>query len=352
MSPPCRPRSTTTRPRGSPSPSSGASPDGPPSPRPCSGTAWASSADGHRGAEPPTPTTSGPSSPHQAVPSWSCAADRLSLVELVIARNPDPESKLPYLMRVPLGEGLVFRTSGTWPRTKALYCHPVPVGDWPATPEVVETIDLLSCQRRGAAVDVVASRARENRSQIVYTRARGREMVFWQSARTRKQARPGVRTPTARAAGLAELSIVVDSHERYAYDFAGKPVRVVRRALPCGDYAVLAADRLIAAVERKSLADLTSSLLTGSLKYQLVGLVGLPRAAVVVEDRYSQAFISRHGRPAVVLDGLAELQVAFPTVPVVFCETRKLAQEYTYRYLAAAHRWATDTADLSGVLGP
>jgi len=54
-------------------------------------------------------------------------------------------------------------------------------------------------------------RARENRSQLVFTTARGREAVFWQSPRTRKQARPNVRVPTARAAGIAVLEIVVDS---------------------------------------------------------------------------------------------------------------------------------------------
>jgi hypothetical protein len=272
-------------------------------------------------------------------------------VELTIVRNPDPDSSLPYLLRVPLGEGLLFRTSGTWPRTKALYCHPVPIAEWPAEPELVETIELRACQRRGAAVDVVASRSRENRSQIVYTSARGRQMVFWQSARTRKQARPGVRTPTARAAGHAELDIVVDARERYGYDFAGKPVRVVRRALPCGDYGLLVGDRLIAAVERKSLPDLTSSVLNGTLKYQLVELAALPRAAVVVEERYSQVFTLQHARPAVVLDRLAELQVAFPTIPIIFCETRKLAQEFTYRYLAAARTWAVESSQLDG-LGP
>lgn len=46
---------------------------------------------------------------------------------MVIARNPDPDSALPFLLRLPLGEGLLFRTKGTWPRTGALYCHPVPV---------------------------------------------------------------------------------------------------------------------------------------------------------------------------------------------------------------------------------
>ena len=189
-----------------------------------------------------------------------------ALVELLIARNPDPQSSLPYLMRVPLGRaGLVFRVKDTWPRTSAVYCHPVDVDEWPADAEIVERVPLRSCARRGAAIDVVADRAREQRSQIVFTRGRGREMVFWQSPRTRKQARPDVRLPTARASGIAELEIVVDAHERYAYRFAGKPVRTVSRGLRCGDYAVLTADGtgVAAAVERKSLPDLLSSLTSG-----------------------------------------------------------------------------------------
>lgn len=197
----------------------------------------------------------------------------------------------------------------------------------------------------------MAARQRESRSQIVYTRARGREMVFWQSARTRKQSRPGVRMPTARAAGIAELEIVVDSRERYAYDFAGKPVRATRRTLPCGDYGLLHGGRLIAAVERKSLDDLTSSLLSGKLKYQLTELAALPRAAVVVEERYSQIFAQTWARPATVADSLAELQTTFSTVSIQFCDNRKLAQEHVYRYLAAVHTWAQDSLDTAGSLG-
>ena len=76
-------------------------------------------------------------------------------MELLIARNPDPDSALPYLLRVPIGsEGLLFRTKGTWPRTSALYCHPVPMTDWPAEPEIVERIPLKACARRGAAIDL------------------------------------------------------------------------------------------------------------------------------------------------------------------------------------------------------
>ncbi|GAB7002562.1 hypothetical protein JCM18899A_00330 [Nocardioides sp. AN3] len=265
--------------------------------------------------------------------------------ELLIAANPDPDSRLGYLLRVPLGGGMVFRTSGTWPRTKALYCHPMPPETWPADAEIVERVAVRSCQRRGAAIDLVLDRARENRSQLVFTTARGREVVFWQSPRTRKQARPNVRTPTARASGIADLEIVVDSHEQYPYRFTGQQVQTTKRALPCGDYGLALDGRLVAAVERKSLADLVSSLTSGRLRYALAELAALPRAAVVVEDRYSAIFKLDRVRPAQIADGLAELQVRWPNVAIVFCETRPLAEEWTYRFLAASRVWAeTETA--------
>jgi ERCC4 domain len=263
--------------------------------------------------------------------------------ELLIATNPDPDSRLPYVIGVPYGTGLVFRAGDTWPRTKAVYCYPL--AEWPPNAQIVERVPVRSCVRRGAAIDLVLDRSRENRSQLVFTTARGRDAVFWQGPRTRKQARPGVRVPRARAAGLPELEIVVDAHERYGYRFAGQQVRTARRALPAGDYAVEHDGRIVAAVERKSLTDLVASLIAGKLKYQLGSLAVLPRAAVVVEDRYSQVFKLDRVRPAVVADGLAELQVHFPTVPIVFCETRPLAEEWTYRFLAAAYSAEIDRSD-------
>ena len=260
--------------------------------------------------------------------------------DLLVALNPDPDSRLGYLLRLPLGGGMVFRTSGTWPRAKALYCYPVTIDEWPADPDIVERARIRSCIRRGAAIDLILDRGRESRSQLVFTTARGRDAVFWQSPRTRKQARPNVTTPTARAAGIAELQILVDTREQYAYRFSTQQATTVKRALPCGDYCIIVDGRLVAAVERKSVADLVSSLINGKLRYALGDLAALPRAAVVVEDRYSQIFKLDWVRPAVVADGLAELQIRWPNVPIVFNETRQLAEEWTYRYLAAAHAWA------------
>ncbi len=256
--------------------------------------------------------------------------------DFVIARNPDGDSRLPYLLRLPLGrDGVVLKARETWPRTGKVYCHQVE--GWPLDAEVVERVPVRSCVRRGAAIDLILDRGRENRSQIVFTRIKGgRQAIFWQTARTAKQARPNVALPTARAQGLPALEIVVDSHERYPYAFKDQQVVTRRGALAAGDYGVLHEGAVVAAVERKGLEDLVTSLTTGKLKYQLAELSSLPRAALVLEERYSAVFRIQHVRPAVMADGLAECQVTWPNVPIVFCETRPLAQEWTYRFLAAA----------------
>ncbi len=256
--------------------------------------------------------------------------------DFVVVRNPEPDSSLPYLLRIPLGRDcIILKAKETWPRTSKVYCHRV--DDWPADAEIVERVPTRSCVRRGAAIDLVLDRGRENRSQLVITRIRGgRQVIFWQTARTTKQARPAVAVPSARASGIRDLEIVVDSHERYPFTFKDQQVVTRRAGLAAGDYGVVLEGSLLATVERKSLADLVSSLTTGKLKYQLADLAAVPRAAVVVEDRYSQVFKSERVRPAVIADGLAECQVTWPTVPILFLETRALAQEWTYRFLAAA----------------
>lgn len=270
--------------------------------------------------------------------------------DFVIARNPEPGSTLPYLLRIPLpGNPVVLKARETWPRTAKVYCHRAE--DWPEEPEIVERVAVRSCVRRGAAIDLVLDRGRENRSQLVVTTARGRQMIFWQTARTAKKARPAVTTPSARASGLPDLEITVDSHERYPFTFADRQVTVRRAGLPAGDYGLVADGELLATVERKSLEDLATSLTTGKMTYQLTDLAAVPRAAVVVEERYSSVFKLQHVRPAVVLDALAECQVRWPSVPIMFCETRKLAQEWTYRFLAASVSGAAEEVVGAGAVG-
>ncbi|HEX6195209.1 MAG TPA: histone-like nucleoid-structuring protein Lsr2, partial [Jiangellaceae bacterium] len=42
----------------------------------------------------------------------------------------------------------------------------------------------------------------------------------------------------------------------------------------------------------------------------------------------------------------------YPTVPIVFCETRRLAEEWTYRFLGAALAAELDTADTDERISP
>ena len=128
---------------------------------------------------------------------------------------------------------------------------------------------------------------------------------------------------------------LVDSGEKYPYAFGSQQATTRRQRLAAGDYAVELDGAVVAAVERTTLEDLAGSLLSGKLTYALADLTALPRAAVVVEDRCSRLFKLPHTPGGRVAEALAEAQARFPTVPVVFCETRPLAQEWTYRWLGA-----------------
>lgn len=252
-----------------------------------------------------------------------------------VAKNPDPDSKLPFLILLPLASGpLVLKAADKWPRTAKVYCHRAE--GWPPFAEVIEEVAVRSCTRRGQAIDLVLDRGRENRSQVIFTTIRGREGIFWQSPKTARQSRPSVRVPTRRASGVRAMQIAVDTRERYPYRFARQQVATKRQHLRSGDYGVLHDGEIIAVVERKSLSDLAHSLVDGSLAFAMAELASVDRAAVVVENRYSELFKVPIVAPGFLADLLGSLQVRYPQVPIVFCETRPLSEEWTYRFLGAA----------------
>lgn len=259
-----------------------------------------------------------------------------------IARNPDPDSTLPYILSIPVGSTpLVVKAKETWPRTGKVYCHR---GDWPAQPEIVEEVAVRSCVRRGVAIDLVLDRSRESRSQFVVTTLKGgREGIFWQTAGTTRKTRPGMRLPTRRsAAGV--LEVVVDTRERYAWKFERQQVALAKRALVVGDYAVEVDGELVGVVERKKLAELAGNVVDGSLLIRLAELAAARRAAIVVEDRWADVFRLKFVAPSMVAEMLAAAQVRYPNVPIVFCENRQLAQEWAYRFLGAAAAYADEEA--------
>ena len=177
-------------------------------------------------------------------------------VTFKVARNPDPASRLPYLVRLPIDGGIVLKARETWPRLARVYCSHEGT-QWDESAGLVDEVAVHVCHRRGAAIDLVVDRPQLARSQFVFTTARGRPAVWWQTQKTAQAANPGARVPKGRAAG--PLTILIDTREKYGWTFANRLVTSKRRALPAGDYGALVQDRVVAVVERKSLANLATS---------------------------------------------------------------------------------------------
>jgi hypothetical protein len=250
-----------------------------------------------------------------------------------VARNPDRESRLPYLIWLPIEDGLVLKARETWPRATRVFCaHDAT--PWDESAPMLDDVPVLLCRRRGAAIDLVLDRPSLSRSQFVFTEARGRPAIWWQTQKTAQAANPGARIPRGRASGA--LTVVVDTREKYGWRFAGRPIAIERRALPAGDYAAVDGEAVVAVIERKTLENLVTSLSDGGLAFQMQRLAEVARAAIVVEGDYPDLFRTQAGRGSWLADMLGRLAVRYPEVPVIFAGSRRFAEEWAFRFLGAA----------------
>jgi hypothetical protein len=71
-------------------------------------------------------------------------------------------------------------------------------------------------------------------------------------------------------------------------------------------------------------------------------LAELPLAAVVIEARYSALYKLEHVDGNWLADQLARLEVRYPEVHLVFADSRRYAEDWTYRFLTTA---VADTTD-------
>ncbi len=264
----------------------------------------------------------------------SFAVESLRVGEpFVVARNQEADSSLPYLICLPIDGGVWLKARETWPRSSRVYCHPAQGVEREAL-VVLETVAVLDCTRRGPVVDLVLDRAQNRRAQFVFTQARGRPMIFWQTPKAAANARPGLRVPRQAGRGLERIAI--DTRERYGYSFKGRDVPTERTALRAGDYAGFVAGTAVAVVERKAMDDFCTSLVDGTLGFAMVDLARFPTAAVVVEGTYTRLLRRGFVDGAWLGELLARLQVRYPAVPIVFAETRMLGERWTFEFFKAA----------------
>lgn len=121
---------------------------------------------------------------------WKRIAEAVVTTTFVVACNPDERSRLPYLLWLPVEDGLALKAKASWPQDRRVFCQEL--DGWPAGAEVLEEIPVRSVRRRGVAVDLVLDRGHNARSQFVFTTVRGgHPAVFWQTPKAGKSARPG-----------------------------------------------------------------------------------------------------------------------------------------------------------------
>ena len=212
----------------------------------------------------------------------------ISRMRFLVARNPDPDSSLRFLLRLPIGPGFVLKASDSWRRTNRVYSHRAE--GWPDGLEIVE--DVVCWSIGGAAQRSVCCSTPAREQVAVRVRA--------SAHRPRGHLLADAQGRFDRAAGCAhsgrgiselgaDLLVLIDTREQYPYRFARQKAATERATLAAGDYAVRGwSGEVVAAVERKSVSDLAASLSNGSLAFELAKLGALGRAAVVVEEGYGK----------------------------------------------------------------
>lgn len=236
---------------------------------------------------------------------------------------------------------LAVRAQRAWPGPGAsVFCLRDDAADACEPRSLRERVPVLHVRRLGRKLSVTLDRPRQKRCEFLKTERKRRdgggavEQIFF---RTQQSTEGHASRGRVELVPQRDLEIAVDAMERYPWRFPGATIR--RRRLPVGDYALLDAERIVAVVERKSLANFLSDV--GSIKVlhqQLAELGAQPRAAFVVEASYADLtnpkriarWPSSH-----LLRVVAELAALHPSVHFVWPGNRKLANAWAQHFFAA-----------------
>ncbi len=260
----------------------------------------------------------------------------------LLARNPDPASHLPYLIRIGPGRDndLKLAAALPWPRERDVYCHPLE--SWPESALILEEVPVILSQHNGRSLLLILDRPQHRRCLFVWTQSpEGRTLIFWRSSSSmrRRRSRIPPRSAPAKTTRDVRLPVAVDHRERYPWQFTDLGLAPYRTSLSIGDYALMSAGRILCAIERKRTVDLVGGFASGHLALQIAELATLERALIVVEDslpgllRLADAHGSgsRH-----LLDRIARVQAEYPMVPWWFADSRATAERAAASWLHAS----------------
>ncbi|HOE76549.1 MAG TPA: ERCC4 domain-containing protein [Rectinema sp.] len=263
-----------------------------------------------------------------------------------VERTGNP--RFPYRISISDENGDFFavRSQDAWPGPKGnIFC--IRDGSSPAERDLfmeIERIPVLSFERFGRSLKIILDRPTKKRCEFLilekaYRNREGSyEQIFFKTDSAQKEHKSRSRVALRPGLTKLELTVAIDSAERYPWKFP--KAKVEQRRLPAGDYALMHNETILAVVERKTyenlLTDFDSIVI---LHRSLDELSGLPNAAMVIEAHYGDFMNPKRleGRwPAAhAYRVISELQAMHPHLPIIFAGTRKEANLWTYAFFRA-----------------
>ncbi|NLJ48037.1 MAG: hypothetical protein GX428_00385 [Candidatus Atribacteria bacterium] len=257
---------------------------------------------------------------------------------------PGEDEKFPYIVCIEETQGNFFclATQEKWPGTnKKIYCRRL---GYLTEKELesfksVDSSIIKSSRNYGKKFEIILDRKIRKRCWFIiiekeYKTRPGEyyEQIFWvtqSAARAR-----GRKAYIPRGGKNESFDIIIDTRERYPWRFP--ECNIIKENLPVGDYGLKCDDQVVAVVERKTKENLLHNMQSfEQLRASLHELKTSPYRAMIFECSYADLINPKknpHFKPSYVADVLAEIYVLFPDIQIVFCDNRKIANEWTYRW--------------------
>ncbi len=255
-----------------------------------------------------------------------------------------PSKKFPFQLYIEESPGhfKVLDVQNRWPGPgKKIYCifsKNCSAEELPDD-EPEESCFIKKLGRYGKKLNIVLDRKTKKRCWFLFIKKEYKtkpgqyyEQIFWITRSSAVKKRPGAYIPKVKQDIFC--TIVIDKRERYPYKFGYAEVK--KENLPVGDYALIKEGKIVAVVERKTLDNLLHEIgCLDALQATLEEMSIYPYKAVVFESPFSDFMNPKKIKPyraGFVADILIDLAVKFPQIQFIFCENRRFAQTWVYRW--------------------
>ena len=267
---------------------------------------------------------------------------------------PNPEERFPYKLYIEEypSHFLCLEVQERWPGpNKQIYC--LRKGHFyekelPLT-EPIEVCNILSKRQYGKKMEIILDRKIKKRCWFLFLEKEYKtrpgefyEQIFWITQSAAKIRRRGAYIP--RGGKEMVFEVIMDKRERYPYRFEKAIIK--KENLPVGDYGLSKDGKVIAVVERKTMDNFIHEISSYDVfKISLQEMRQFKYRAVVFESPYADFINPKKNnfyKPTYIAEILADLFVSFPDIQFVFCDNRKIANEWIYRWFSRINTEISD----------